>query len=305
MFSINDRHIIVNYHYVQDPSLEFSGIHPCSIKVFEEQIHFLAAHYNIVNIGEVVEAARNDDPVKVCAFTFDDGLRDHYENVLPILRRYKIGGTFFQITSTLEGRLPPAHKLHVLLSKNSSLEIINRFYNFLKNKYPGEIGRYAIAIDKRMTQKRMHEDIQSANLKETLMIIPELRRNEFLNWVFKELGINEQEWCQKIFMNEKELLDMYQQGFIIGGHSHPHVSLEKADRDFLINDIGKSKKILEKLLGASLEIFSYPHGRHNSIATEVLKEQGFKYAVTNESRAIGKNENIFLIPRYDTNDIKA
>lgn len=36
----------------------------------------------------------DNDFKKLCILTFDDGLKDHYVNVLPILNKYNITGIF-------------------------------------------------------------------------------------------------------------------------------------------------------------------------------------------------------------------
>ena len=85
MISLQDRYIIINYHYVEDPKLDWGGIHPCSVKEFEKQIGFLSENFEIVSVGEIFDFAQREQKGKFCAITFDDGLRGQYSNALFLL----------------------------------------------------------------------------------------------------------------------------------------------------------------------------------------------------------------------------
>src|SRR3989344_8744536 len=144
---MDNRHIIVNYHYVENPSLEWGGIHPCPMAEFEKQVKCLAENYKIVSVDEVYSAAKEKNSGRFAAISFDDGLKGQYLNALPILEKYGATAIFFPITSTFEGNIPGTHKLHILLSRFPAQSLIERF-----NKE--EIGFAPIPMEKRMTKGR-------------------------------------------------------------------------------------------------------------------------------------------------------
>ncbi|MFH1380616.1 MAG: polysaccharide deacetylase family protein, partial [Candidatus Omnitrophota bacterium] len=133
-FSLEDKHIIVTYHYVRNPSADFSGIYPCPLDEFEKQIEFLSHNYRICSISDVFEGAVAKNEERLCALTFDDGLKDHYVNVPSVLKKYSVKATFFIITNVFNGFLPLAHKLHVLLSRFGIEELIIAFDKSLLDK---------------------------------------------------------------------------------------------------------------------------------------------------------------------------
>ncbi len=302
-YSKNDNHIIVNYHYVENPSPEFSGIYPCSVKDFEKQVKFLSENYKIVSVPSVIEAARDEKKDKFCAITFDDGLRDQYINACPILKKYNAIATFFPITSVFEGHLPTAHKVHILLSRLSLEKIIDTFHDFMQNFYPDLKRQYIIPKDRRLTERRLHESIPIANFKETMIMLPEDIKGQFLRYGFKIFGLNEKEISQKLFMSKQEVRSLHQYGMTIGSHSHNHSAFDIGNKDIMQKDIRLSKEILFDLLGNRQDIFSYPHGRNGPAALEVLAAEGFKYALTIDRRGISSSDNGLLLPRYDTADI--
>src|SRR3989344_7798896 len=130
-FSLDDKYIVVSYHYVREPDDRQRGIHPCPPEEFERQVLFLSAQYRITTIAEVFEGAQTGSTEKRCAVTFDDGTRDHFDIVAPILKRHGAQGTFFIINGTLEGYMPAVHKVHTLFSSAAPDKLIKLFHEFI------------------------------------------------------------------------------------------------------------------------------------------------------------------------------
>lgn len=302
-FSPDQKKLIVNYHYVEDLRPDRKGIHPCPVNEFERQISFLSQHFKFVSVPEVCEAAKNDRDGNFCAITFDDGLRDQYENALSILKRYAAKATFFIITATLSGYIPAAHKNHILLSRLSVNELIDAFNDFAASREHAEYGKYAIPKDRRITERRRYDDTLTANFKETMTLLPQDAKDEFLVWAFESNDLDEKAFSRKLFMNEDEVRELSKKGFFIENHTHQHFSLEHESLESIKKELETSQHILRGLLGYCPRVISYPHGRMNSSAFAVLSEEGFTHGVTIEPRAVDKTDNTFLLPRFDTNDI--
>jgi len=297
------HHLIANYHYVENPREDRKGIWPCSVAEFERQIKWLSENYKIVSAGEVYEAAQKNADEKLCAITFDDGLKDQYINAVPILKKYGVRAAFFIISSSFEWKIPGTHKLHIILSHLSAESLIDIF-----NSDNELISKYApIPKDERINlERRLFEDTQTANLKEKLLgQIPADLKDKFLNSIFfKTLGLNEKEHAGELFMSEAEVRNLGKEGFTIGSHGHGHYALNNLDAQSAGDDIKKSADILNNLLGVRPEVFSYPNGRYNESLISVLEDEGFKYAFSIEAREVTKGESPYTIPRFDTNDIK-
>lgn len=296
-FSLADKHVLVNYHYVEDPRDDFSGIHPCSASEFERQIAFLSDNFRLVSIPDVFRAAQGNSAERLCAITFDDGLKDQYDYAVPILKKYQAPATFFIITGTFTGFVPTPHKTHTLFSSYQSEELVD-----LANEFFGK--KYFIPKDRRLTDKRQWDDVFTANFKETMIILPADIKDRLLNQLLKNLNYDEKEAASKTFMSEDEVYRLHLAGFQIGSHTHRHESLDTLLKGEIESTIKQSKECLEKLLAAAPTIFCYPSGRFNEEAVEVLNSQGFTHAVTIERRAVGPRDAPFLIPRYDTNDLR-
>lgn len=98
---------IFMYHYVEyvqdrgDTIRQKLDIVP---NIFEEQIKTLiGSSYHFIFIKDIVADIQNgsDLPENPIAFTFDDGYRDFYTSVYPILKKYKVKATIYVITGFL------------------------------------------------------------------------------------------------------------------------------------------------------------------------------------------------------------
>lgn len=85
------------YHYVRNlKDSRFPEIKGLDVSEFEEQIKYLMKHYKIISIEEVIECLDNKRnlPENSVLLTFDDGYKDHYTYVLPVLIKYNIKELF-------------------------------------------------------------------------------------------------------------------------------------------------------------------------------------------------------------------
>lgn len=303
-FSPDAKHIIINYHYVRDPQPEWGGIYPCSVKEFERQIDYLVKEYSLVSVPEVYRAAQENSPKKLCAVTFDDGLQDQFQNALPILKKFGSKATFFIITSVWEGTLTSAHKIHILSSKVSMSSLVDLFNEFLASFHPELKKSYWIPKDRRLVNKRLHEDVVSANFKEIMIRLDAKTKESFLDSVLKELGLDEKVLSRDLFMSEDTVRALSKQGFFVESHTHFHQSLENQQRNFLKEDLKMSTEIFRKVLGYAPSVISYPHGRISGEARDAVKDCGFSYGVTIEPRNVSCQDDPLLIPRYDTNHLR-
>ncbi len=304
MFNLKkDNYISVNYHYVEDPNPKFSGIVPCPVAEFDRQIKLLSENYKIVSIPEVWAAAQTGKSGKFCAITFDDGLKDNYQNAWPILKKYRAPATVFVITSVFEGRLPSAHKMHILLSRRSAEELVDFFNGFVAEFYPDLKDQYFIPKDRRLTPRRLHETPAVANLKETIIALPEDIRGRFLRHSFKIFNINEEKISRNLFISKEELKEMSAAGIELGSHSHGHYVMTGDNEEALRKDIQLSKKIIEEISGVAPRVFSYPHGRVGEMAVKVVREEGFVNGVGIDRGPVLAGQDPYRIPRYDAADL--
>jgi len=307
IFSPEDKHIIVTYHYVENPQEDRGGIHPCPINEFEKQIMFLSEQYRIASLEEVFKGAREENEERLCAVTFDDGLRGQYENAVPILQKHKAGASFFIITGTLDGVVPFTHKLHILFSSVPKEELIEKYRHFLSESFPEEKTQFRVPVDRYLNDARRHDDIRVANFKEIVALLPQEIKEKFFTWIFEKLGLDEQALAREFFMNESEVRHVSKLGFSIGSHGKHHKAFDGLSEKEIRDDVSFSKKRLVALVGRPVSSFCYPYGRlggNPGIILKVLRNEGFVHGVTIERRGVRSTDDPLLLPRYDTNNIR-
>jgi peptidoglycan/xylan/chitin deacetylase (PgdA/CDA1 family) len=99
---------ILMYHYVSTPP-DFEDELRVRLSTepvaFREQMRYLAENgYTTIDLYDLHLAITNqvELPEKPVILTFDDGHRDHYTNVFPVLQEFGLKGTFFIITEFVD-----------------------------------------------------------------------------------------------------------------------------------------------------------------------------------------------------------
>ena len=256
-----DKYIIVMYHYIFNERPDRRGMHPRRPADFATELDFLTAHYQIVTVPEVSLAARQNGPPS-CALTFDDATRDQYEKAAPRLETKGCRGTFFVISSVLDGVLPITHGLHVLLSYWSGKQVVDRYHRFLEqNGKLAEREQLIIPTNHHLNPLRLHDDVYTANFKEFFPSLPVVWQRKFLTATFQELHLNPQVLTAELFMQAAEIQDLTRRGHVIGAHAHQHRPFDLLTQNEITVELTQSQKILAKILGITSSVISYPYGR--------------------------------------------
>src|SRR6266550_2179500 len=93
--SLDRRLMVVMYHYVRNlPGTRFPRIKGLLTANFRQQVARLSEHYEMATLESALAFLAGEyQPARdLCLLTFDDGLKDHYTDVLPILSEQKIQG---------------------------------------------------------------------------------------------------------------------------------------------------------------------------------------------------------------------
>ena len=88
----------------------------------------------------------------------------------------------------------------------------------------------------------------------------------------------------------------------IYNHSDKHKSFIEYTSTDLIKDIETAKRKIEKNLGKSHKIISYPYGESNTFVRDIVKGLGYKIAFSQHSSPLHFKENKYNLPRFSIND---
>jgi peptidoglycan/xylan/chitin deacetylase (PgdA/CDA1 family) len=90
-------------------------------------------------------------------------------------------------------------------------------------------------------------------------------------------------WQSRLLHHKRPWQRVLQDGHKIGTHSHCHRNLVKLDFEQQMNEIKKSKKLIEKITGQSVRYFRPPFGQFNHDTLEVVSKLGLELVMWNIS----------------------
>jgi peptidoglycan/xylan/chitin deacetylase (PgdA/CDA1 family) len=296
------------YHYVRDERSLFPRLNAMDIADFRDQIRLLGARYEIASLETALSFLRGEHTPSrdLCLLTFDDGLRDHYANVLPALLEAGIEGTFFVITSCIEHHVASVHKNHLLMAtldfETYRAECV-RELAALGYEWPAEdLTSKAVAL------YRWDRSEVAAFKYVMSRCVPDSLKNRMLDRIFAQRLGEEAEIARQLYMTWPEVREMIASGMVIGGHSHAHDLLAGLSLEQMAEDIAACAGELRNRFGAKSRPFSYPYGKSDSFSQHTVacvRKNGFSCAFSTIVGGNAPGDDSFSIRRIDPKDVPA
>ncbi len=174
--------------------------------------------------------------------TFDDGLREQYEFVAPILLKEGVSAVFFITTDFLDNR-----KLFYRMK-------ISLLLNHL-HQHPEESGRLEAYLEEQGIIQSAEDFIRQTGY-------PERRRldamAEALNLSFDDFLLQ-----KKPFMTSVQIAELARNGFLIGTHGMDHAPFGDLDPADQIGQLSMSMAIIMANFQPKIRTFAFPFGEHN------------------------------------------
>jgi peptidoglycan/xylan/chitin deacetylase (PgdA/CDA1 family) len=297
---------VVVYHYVRDlPATRFPRINGMLASDFRSQVDALAERHEMATLESAMAfvEGRYRPARDLCLLTFDDGLKDHHAEVLPILAERGIQGLFFITTGCVHERMvAPVHMNHFLMA---SLEL---------DEYYGEVVRCAAdlcpaattVVDPAVAGRTYPWDSPKAAAAKYLLNfqLPHAVRDGVLSALFaKHLG-DERAFAGQLYLTWDESREMQAEGMVIGGHSHRHTALASLGEAGQCVDLTTCAELLHRHLRPQpLWPFSYPYGWNGAFddaSVRIVRELGFACAFVTEPGPNGAGADPFQLRRIDT-----
>lgn len=104
------------------------------------------------------------------------------------------------------------------------------------------------------------------------------------------------------FMNWGQIREMASSGVTIGGHTGSHLHMAKAGRKKNLNELTRSKRRFEEMLGKPPRLFAYPYGETSLAIQMMATSAGFIASFGQHSGAFDGGSNMFDLPRFAMNE---
>jgi peptidoglycan/xylan/chitin deacetylase (PgdA/CDA1 family) len=211
---------------------------------FREDLDFFSRHYQAFTLQELLEAIGGGRPLpgRALLLTFDDGFREMYDTVAPILLEKGLSATFFLNPAFLDNQGMAHHnKISLLIERLEQMGARAREPEILA------ICRQA--------------GLDCADVRQGLLAITYGKR-ELVEKIAALLEYDFKAYLAKSrpYLTSGQVRALLEQGFTIGGHSldhpwYPELSVE-AQIAQTVDSVGE----LRERFGVSYGAFAFPHG---------------------------------------------
>ena len=274
---------ILMYHRINDDP--DGGLPATPVNVFARQMEYLATHYVVFTLEEIVDRLRTRDiPERAVVVTLDDGYRDNFTQAFPILRRLGVPATIFLATDAIgTGNLLWHDQVCVAISRTER--------EFLEG--------YGSSDGHSLTSS--HEKFRA--MEKVLWYLRSLdnfERVEQMSELIKQLGVSTQGNEFSIMLGWEDIRAMRMAGIRFGAHTLTHPILTQISDKEVRAEVRKSKEILETFLKEPVTSFAYPSGRaidFNDRVKTIVEEEGFHCAVTTIPGVNSPGDDIFALRR--------
>lgn len=302
---------VATYHYVRDlPRTRFPQIKGMLLDDFRSQVQALPDMFEMATLESAVAfltgkyVPRRD----LCLMTFDDGVKEHYAEVTPLLAEQDIQGLFFLISSCIEdGVVAPVHMNHFLMAHLGFKAYQSELLQILREMgFTGET-----KPDLTMCQRTYPLDTAEVAQFKYLFnfVLPAKTRDIAVRALFQEYLGNEKTFSSELYLNWSEAREMQHAGMAIGGHSDKHRPLATLRYPELYADLSRNWDLIQKhLMSQEIWPFSYPYGKsdsYNRNTVEILRQLGYRLALCTEPGNNLPGMDMFSIRRVDCKDITA
>ena len=299
----------IMYHYVSSKDENFPGLYRLDFEDFKRQLDFFEKEYGFIEKKDFIESVNNGKTCKGVILTFDDGLRCHYDYVYKELIRRNLWGIFYIPTLPFtRSKILDVHRIHILISKVESKKIYNylddeKIYNLFDNNKLHEFEKY--------TYHKQKDNEYTLIIKRILNYFISYEHREYvIDKLFKKF-IDKKINTDIFYLSIDNLIEMKNNGMIIGNHSVSHKVLSKLSYEEQQIEINSSYNFLTKKLGSlNFKTFCFPYGgflSFNEDTEKILLLEKFHCAFNVESRDITEIDlkmKVLKLPRYDCNEFK-
>lgn len=275
---------VLYYHRVMPNSSEhcYQTLEP---SVFEQQLVWLKRYFCVLPLPDAISLAKQSKlPKNSVVITIDDGFKDCFTYIYPLLVKHQLKATFFITTAGLRDGY---------IWENEIFECIHNTKEVIKKI---TLGENIFIWDENESKEKICEQItdfikyNSLSNRHLLIDSLSIQCNYKIKITDQFLGVN-------------ELRIMHSAGMTIGAHTVNHPILNCESDETAYNEIALSKSELEDIIGEKVSYFAYPNGKYgrdfNDKHLDIVKNLNFDAAFSTEWGVINiLKDNSYRLNRF-------
>jgi peptidoglycan/xylan/chitin deacetylase (PgdA/CDA1 family) len=251
--------VIPYWHMVSDDRElpHVSGLGRCfrNIRQFREDVEFFLQNYSPVTEQDIICHLHGGKtlPPRAVLFTFDDGFREDYEIVAPLLRGYGAPAAFFVTTVSIDNR-----ELCYTQKKSLLITAIGR------NQTSATLREIARLLS------RAGEPVEG-DIVSRILAVP-YRQREILDDIAQVLHCDFRGYLdsQRPYLSSQQIRDLLSEGFAIGAHSIDHPLYSELSLSEQLTQTRESMRWLSDRFQINCQSFAFPY-HANGVSLEFFR----------------------------------
>lgn len=300
------------YHYVgRDDKSPPYGYYYLDIEDFRRQLDYFEANYDLLDEQTFFETIRGDRSPKKdeIVLTFDDGVKDHYEHVLPELVDRGLWGLFYVPAGPyLNNNVLDVHRTHSLLGAHGGAAVSEALTDAVTESMINEEHREQFSSVVYQSQDNQN-DVERAKRILNYYISDRFRPN-VLDTVEEQL-FDAQLQREDVYLSKSNIKELVDAGMHVGAHSVTHTVMSKRSADGQHEELTESFDFLSDLLGGlPIRSYCHPYGGVHSYTEDTISllknaECLFSFDVASQpvTEDVLRNQR-HQLPRYDCNEFR-
>jgi len=273
---------------------------------FEEMIDWLKNNLNLLSADEYQEKAllQRLEHGDIC-LSFDDALLCQYDLAVPILRKHGIKAFFFIYSSPMMGE---ADKLEIYsYFRAARYRSVDEFYNDFFQECKKLLGEQFLESRRGFIELDYLSEFPfySDNDKWFRFVRDRvLQRDTYgliMDTLMKGKGFILETILERLWINNRQLCDLAEQGHVLGLHSYTHPTVmaslpRKQQREEYEKNLGH----LASILGShdKVKAMSHPCGSYNEDTLDILRDLGIEIGFRSNMSGV-ENLTSLELPRED------
>jgi peptidoglycan/xylan/chitin deacetylase (PgdA/CDA1 family) len=300
---------VVMYHYVRRDTRGLPSLPYLDAGDFVRQLDFFERAFGIVKRDEFVNWVGGGSAPAGVLLTFDDGLRDHLEVVLPVLQARRHFGLFYVSSSPiLTGKILDVHKVQLALGRLGG----KAAYAWLRRNAPHLLSRENGVPAAEGYNVQSEPEVVSIKRLFNWQL-PEEERSGPLDALFAFAFDGAPPDCYAFYMREAEIRTLSDAGMGIGAHGHKHLLSSRIAPELEKAEVDLSGNFIESVGGSRAWGYCHPFGSPGAFTEygkSLLADAGFPFAlavvrpatdVPAEIRTPLARSERYSLPRNDCN----
>ncbi len=225
---------------------------------FKKDLDTLLKHFEAVSLTELISHVNGNKPISKPSFliSFDDGYREVFDVIAPILKERSIPAVFFLNTDFIDNRK--------LFYRNKASLIREKLETFHEAEQLQEIASLL--------------NIEKTNKQHIGQAVMGLKHHEqdLLDEVAVRIGINFQEFLQKNkpYLDSLQVKNLIDQDFVIASHGTDHAAFEHLSLEDQLQHIAKSFSFLKQNFNIPYNAFAFPFNE-KGVSSEFYEQTHF------------------------------